>query len=233
VDAIYEPVGGGWTSKVAAQEDSETRVVLAMGIRRWLVLASCSMLFLTAGCQGLPGATAGSASTSSACTTSDVRAVVERFMDAFNRGDVAQLDPLVSDQLFAWYSTDAPGPRFNAEAKDRSTLMAYFAARHQQHEHLVLNSLDVTFTNDRAGGFTFSVTRSADDGLPPSRYDGKGEVQCAIRPISLAVWAMARRPWLPIDLLPEAAAVILLGATVGAILLWRRRSAQRRVHVGT
>jgi ketosteroid isomerase-like protein len=161
----------------------------------------------------------------------DVRHVVGRFIDAFDRGDLAQLDQLVSDQLFSWYSTDAPGQRFNAEAKDRSTLIAYFAARHQQHERLALNSLDVTFTNDRAGGFVFSLTRSADDGLPPTRYGGKGEVQCAIRPISVGVWSMAPWPWSPIELLPEAAVVILLGAATGTILLWRRRSAQRHVHV--
>jgi hypothetical protein len=203
-----------------------------MSRHRWLILAGCSLLFLTAGCGGLSQGAAGSASTPSPCTPSDVRVVVARFIDAFNRGDISQLDQLVSDQLFSWYSTDAPGQRFNAEAKDRSTLMAYFAARHQQHERLALNSLDVGFTNDRAGGFVFSVTRSADDGLPPTRYGGKGEVQCAIRPISVGVWSMARWPWSPIELLPEAAAVILLGAAIGAILLWRRRSAQRHVRVG-
>jgi hypothetical protein len=202
-----------------------------MGRHRWLILASSSVLVFLAGCQGIAGATSGSG-TSNPCSTNDVRQVVERFIDAFNRGDLAQLDQLVSDQLFSWYSTDAPGQRFNAEAKDRGTLMAYFAARHQQHEHLALNSLDITFTNDRAGGFAFSLTRSADDGLPPTRYGGKGEVQCAIRPISVGVWSMARWPWSPIDLLPQAAAVILLGAAIGTILLWRRRSAQRRVHVG-
>ncbi len=31
----------------------------------------------------------------------------------------------MSDKQFGWYSTDAPGQRFNAEASDRSTLMAY------------------------------------------------------------------------------------------------------------
>jgi len=139
----------------------------------------------------------------------------------------------VSDQLFSWYSTDAPGQRFNADAKDRSTLVTYFAARHQQHERLALNSLDVTFTSDRAGGFVFRLTRSADDGLPPTRYGGKGEVQCAIRPISLAVWSMARRPWSLLELLPEALALVVLVAAIGTILLWRRRSAQRRVHVVT
>jgi hypothetical protein len=65
------------------------------------------------------------------------------------------------------------------------------------------------------------------------RYGGKGEVQCSPSPISLTVWSMGPEPWSPIELLPEAAAVILLAATLGAILLWRRRSAQRRVHVRT
>src|SRR6266853_771160 len=198
-----------------------------MGRYRWLILTGCLLLSLTAGCQGLSEAAAGSASTPSLCTTSDVRVVVERFIDAFNRGDLTKLDQLVSDQLFSWYSTDAPGQRFNAEAKDRSTLMSYFVWRHQQHERLALNSLDVTFTNDRAGGFVFSVTRRADDGLPPTRYIGKGEVQCAIKPISVGVWSMARWPWSPIELLPIAAALILVTTAIGALLLWRRRSAQR------
>jgi hypothetical protein len=209
------------------------RVVLAMGRRIWLVLASSSVLVFVAGCQGLAGATTGSPGTANPCSTNDVRQIVVRFIDAFNRGDIAQLDQLVSDQLFSWYSTDAPGERFNADAKDRSTLMAYFAERHKQHEHLALKSLDVTFTNDRAGGFVFSITRRADDGLAPTRYGGKGEVQCAIRPISLAVWSMAPWPWSPIELLPLAAALIVLTAAVGAFLLWRRRrSAHRRVRVG-
>ena len=199
---------------------------------RWLSLASSSVILLLAACQGVPGSTSGSGGTSTPCTTSDVRVVVERFIDAFNRGDITKLDQLVSDQLFSWYSTDAPGERFGAEAKDRGTLMAYFAARHQQHERLALNSLDVGFTNDRAGGFTFSLTRSADDGLPPTRYGGKGEVQCAIKPISVGVWSMATWQWSPIELLAPAAGLILLTAAIGAILLWRRRSAQRHVPVG-
>ncbi len=156
----------------------------------WRVVASSSLLVLLAGCQGGPGATSGSPGTPSRCTPQDVRQVSERFIDAFNRGDIAQLDQLVSTQLFDHYSTRAPGQRLNAESHDRGTLMAYFASRHAQNEHLVLNSLDVTYTNARQGGFSFSVTRSADDGLPPTRYDGKGGVQCATRPISLVVWSM-------------------------------------------
>jgi hypothetical protein len=153
--------------------------------------------------------------------------VVGRFVDAFNRGDVAQLDQLVSDQQFVWYATDAPGQRFNAEADDRSTLMAYFAARHRQHERLVLNSVEVTFTNPGQGGFWFVLTRSADDGLPPTNYNGKGEVQCATRPSSMTVWAMGPLPWSPVELLPEAAALVVLAAAMGAIVLWRRRTGRR------
>jgi hypothetical protein len=150
---------------------------------------------------------------------------VERFIDAFNRGDIAQLDRLVSQQpQFLWYATDAPGQRFDAEAQDRDNLMAYFAARHRQHEHLVLNSLDVTFTNATKGGLWAHLTRSADDGLPPTRYSSKGEVQCSTMPSSLTVWAMGRSP---VELLPEAAALVLMAAGIGGIVLWRRRTAGR------
>ncbi len=163
-------------------------VVPAMGKRVALIIAGGWFLLL-AGRQ-VPGATSGSAGTPSPCTAQAAHDVVDRFIDAFNRGDIAQLDQLFSAQQFDAYSTDAPGERFNAQAQDRSTLMAYFKARHQQHEHLVLNSMDVSYTDSRDVGFWFRVTRSADDGLPPTRYNGKGGVQCATMPTSLVVWAM-------------------------------------------
>jgi hypothetical protein len=198
----------------------------------WLIPASCSVIVLLAACQGVPGSTSESLSTPGPCTTSDVRVIVGRFIDAFNRGDLAQLDQVVSDQQFSWYSTDAPGQRFNEVAKDRSTLIAYFAARHQQHELLVLRTLDVTYTDATTGGFWFRLTRSADDGLPPTAYNGKGAIQCTTMPKSLTTWAMDPLPWSPIELLPQAAAVLLLVAAICGIFLWRRRSAQRHVRVG-
>ena len=192
----------------------------------WRVVVSGSLLGLLAGCQ--VAATSGSPANSNQCTPQGVHQVVQRFIDAFNRGDIAQLDSLVSQQpQFVWYATDAPGQRLNAEAYDRENLMAYFAARHRQHEHLVLNSLDVTFTNASRGGLWAHLTRSADDGMPPTRYVSKGEIQCSTMPSSLTVWAMGRSPWSPIELLPEAGAAILIAAGVGGILLWRRRSALR------
>jgi hypothetical protein len=196
-----------------------------MGKGLWRVVASSSLLGLLAGCQ--VGATSGSPANPNECTPQKVRQVIERFTDAFNRGDIAQLDRLVSQQQFVWYATDAPGQRLNAEAYDRENLMAYFAARHRQHEHLVLNSLDITFTDASRGGLWAHLTRSADDGLPPTRYSSKGEVQCSTMPSSLTVWAMGRSPWSPIELLPEAAALILIAAGVGGIVIWRRRTTRR------
>jgi len=183
------------------------------------------LLVLLAGCQAVPGATSRSSGNPNQCTPAVVHQVVDRFIEAFKRSDIAQLDRLVSQQQFVWYATDAPGQRLNAEAYDRENLMAYFAARHRQHEDLALKSLDVTFANARTGGFWAYLTRTADDGLPPTRYSTKGEVQCSTVPSSLTVWAMGRSPWSPIELLPEAAALILIAAGIGGIVLWRRRKA--------
>jgi hypothetical protein len=110
-------------------------VVLAMGRRLWLVVATSVLLVLLAGCQ-ITGATSGSPSSPGQCTPQTIHQVVERFIAAFNQGDLVQLDQLVSSQQFSRYSTSAPGQRLNAEAYNRSSLMAYFAARHQQHELL-------------------------------------------------------------------------------------------------
>ena len=155
--------------------------------------------------------------------------MVDRFLDAFNHGDLAQLNQLFAEleEGFHWYSTDAPGQRFNAEASNRDTLMPYFAARHLQHEHLVLNSLDITYSTGNEAGFWFRVTRSAADGLPPTAYNGKGGIQCVFRPSSLTTWAMDPLPWSPIELLPEAAALIFLAGLAVAVVLWRRRTARR------
>lgn len=201
------------------------RVVLSMSRGVWRLVASGSLFGLLAGCQ--VGATSGSTANPNQCTPQGVHQVVERFIDAFNRGDIALLDQLVSQQQFVWYATDSPGQRLNAEATNRDDLMAYFAERHRQHEHLVLNSLDITFTNASKGGFWGHLTRSADDGLPPTRYSSKGEVQCATVPSSLTVWAMNRMPWSPIELLPDAAALILIAVGIGGVVLWRRRRAMR------
>jgi hypothetical protein len=203
------------------------RVVVAMSRRILPTVASGLLLLLLAGCQRAVASSPGSTGAQQECTPQQVHQVVDRFVDAFNRGDIAQLDQLVSSQQFSWYSTDALGERLNAAAYDRSNLMAYFAARHRRHERLALISLDVTYTNAREGGFWFRVTRSADDGLPPTRYSGKGGVQCTTMLTSLTVWSMDPLAWSPIELLPEAAALIVIAAGIGSFILWRRRKIPR------
>ena len=190
-----------------------------MRLRLWLLSHCGLVLLLVAGCGT---AATSSPSTPTTCTGDLVHQLVAQFIDAFNRGDLTQLDRLVADSNFAWYATDAPGERFNAAARDRGTLMSYFAARHRSHEHLDLISLNVTYAVPGDAGFWFVLTRSADD-LPPTRYNGKGGIQCSIMPASIAVWAMNPYPWSPIELLPWASALLVAAIAVSAVILWRRR----------
>jgi len=74
-----------------------------------------------------------------------------------------------------------------------------------------------------------SRARTISSTIVSTRYDGKGVVQCTTTPISLVVWAMDAHPWSPVELLPEAAALVIVAAAIGTVLLWRRRSTRRSV----
>jgi hypothetical protein len=81
------------------------------------------------------------------CTSNQVNRLVSDFFDAFNAGNLTELDRLfASEPEFQWYSTEAPGERLQGEASDRSTLVAYFNARHNsgEHPHSVASSSTVT-----------------------------------------------------------------------------------------
>jgi hypothetical protein len=65
------------------------------------------------------------------CTAHEAETLVRRFLDAFNAGDLGALDTLFArEPEFEWYSTTAPGERFNSLAKNRASLVPYFADRH-------------------------------------------------------------------------------------------------------
>jgi hypothetical protein len=123
------------------------------------------------------------------CTRIEVRTVFFRFVDAFNRGDLKRLDRIFAREAdFAWYSTDAPGVRFNEAAKNRSNLVPYFAERHALAERLVVRS----FRRNGGGNFEYGLVRSADD-LEPTPYYGKGAAQCYPNPSdTIFVWSMGR-----------------------------------------
>ena len=129
-----------------------------------------------------------------ACTPSQTRALISRFVTAFNRGNVGTLNQLWdAKDWFKWYSVgNAPRMRTNAEAYNRSRLIPYFAARHQAHERWVLTSTKINGYSVGYRNFEYLLTRSADD-LPggPRRYVGKGATSCFNG--KLAVWSMAER----------------------------------------
>jgi hypothetical protein len=156
------------------------------------------------------------------------RQLVASFIASFNSGDALQLDRLFAGPghgLFEWYSTDAPGERINDVAKDRSSLMAYFAKRHSHHERLELRYFHFIGNQGTLGGFEFELIRSADDGLASTPYGGKGAFDCEQSPIRLVVWSMAREPFLRSDvpLYLSLIALLLITLAAGAIACYRWR----------
>jgi hypothetical protein len=158
------------------------------------------------------------------------RQLVESFVDSFNRGDAWQLDRLVSQSGFGWYSTDGPGERINHEANDRSSLLGYFAQRHSHSERLELRSFQFTgISLDGRGNFEFELTRSSNDGLDATPYGGKGASDCERSPFTLVVWSMAREPFLRADVPRYLAlfAILLIALTSGVMVHFRRRRLPR------
>lgn len=189
---------------------------------------------LLAGCATSQG-TASPVADSQACTESSTRQVVDSFIDAFNKGDIARLDQLFPD--FVLYATDAPGEFSSPQPRSRSDLMTYFTQRHQIHERLNLESFVFHLSSTGGGGFEFEVTRSADDGLAPTPYGGKGGVSCRTTPHTLFLWAMGREPYLrarlPLYGLVGILALAIL-ATAVAIVVRRKRGkvSESRPRVG-
>lgn len=125
------------------------------------------------------------------CTPTQTRALIIRFVNAFNRGDARTLNQVWdSKEWFKWYSVGTePGKRVNAEAYRRDTLLRYFAARHKMHERLVLTSVQINAYGYGYRNFQYKLKRSADD-LPggPAAYEGKGASSCVTGRID--VWSM-------------------------------------------
>jgi hypothetical protein len=128
------------------------------------------------------------------CTARETHTAVTRFVAELNRGDLRALARrFESADRFEWYSTSAPGQRFDDAAKDRATLIPYFRARHAHHERLTLRSFKFNGAGAQRkhGNFEYTLTRSADD-LRPTRYVGKGALFCHRGSRDrIFVWSMA------------------------------------------
>lgn len=132
------------------------------------------------------------------CATASSAALL-RFTTAFNAGSVNALDKLVAKgPNFRWfYVSGIAGPRGQDTGSDRSTLSAYFADRHVQHDELALVSaqMKVTRTAPMVANFTAVFERTASD-LPdgPKPFLAKGAFTCVASSASLSVWAMGEKP---------------------------------------
>jgi hypothetical protein len=161
---------------------------------------------VAAGCGGAAGAdspapaatTLAAATTTLAaapkpCTSTEVRSLVDGFVEAFNEGDLVRLDGLFAPgRTFKWYSTNGPGARLNDAAYDRETLIHYFERRHEGGEQLELRSFKFNGNSAGYGHFEYGLVRSADD-LAPTNYDGKGAAICTPKADVIAVWSMGRQ----------------------------------------
>jgi hypothetical protein len=130
-----------------------------------------------------------------ACAEDEVRALVDRFVGAFNAGELETLDAIFAQEPdFEWYSTGAPGERLLPQAGDRESLVPYFRQRHELGERLLLRTFRFngnTLQTRPYGNFVYTLTRSAGD-LPPTEYVGKGAARCyRTRPDVIFVWSMA------------------------------------------
>jgi hypothetical protein len=114
------------------------------------------------------------------------RSLVMRYVDAYNKGDVRTLDGLFAPAgLFQRYSSAAPGRRLDAAARDRTTLRAYFAARHRAGDRFRLRAFQLNSANRSRGNYEFTVKRRAPGYRGGSWFTvkGKGAVRCDKRKI--------------------------------------------------
>lgn len=126
------------------------------------------------------------------CSESEVRELVATFVDAFNAGDLAELDRLVAPaDSFKWYTVDGPGrvPGERGATGERETLIPYFSRRHARGERLELRGTRFNGNTLGYGNFSYRLRRRADD-LAATHYFGKGAAICTSGEDMIIVWSM-------------------------------------------
>jgi|SRR5829696_264387 len=144
-------------------------------------------------------AEASAASLTSHCRGGEIRQALASFVSAYDRGDYERLDSLFAEEPdFEWYSTNGPGQRLGGKAKQRSTLIPYFEARHRVHDRLALRSFQFNGATRRYGNFQFAMWRATSGFNHGNRFPvrGKGAAICkagSARFIVLSVGVPPRR----------------------------------------
>jgi hypothetical protein len=160
-------------------------------IMRWRYI----VLMLGVGGVALAATTSAEPSRGTSCNARTARASVAQFLAVFNKGDLQRLDRLVAHgSAFRRYVVAGnPGQRVAAATVKRSTLIRYFARRHQQSERLLLMRFRFDGRARETGAFEFELVRDADDINPSVLYVGRGAISCARRH-QLVVWTMGPNP---------------------------------------
>jgi hypothetical protein len=142
------------------------------------------------------------------CTPAEVEAFLERFVDAFNRGDIDALRTFFPSVAFPTVATGLPGGDYSGEkfvwfsmtderldfsrrhfvTFDLPPLWAYFAERHAHQERLRLAHVKVGRQESTVANLEVNFYRTADDvppdaGRPPGQSTGKAVINCRNRTI--------------------------------------------------
>ncbi len=126
------------------------------------------------------------------CTADATQALIRRFVQGYNTGQVAAIDRLFAPEpRFVWFSTVAPGARLGPRAHNRAILATYFRSRVRVHERIRLLELHAGYDPKRnLVNFGGKLVRTADDGRPMPPHDFKGAADCVSGHPSLIVWSM-------------------------------------------
>jgi hypothetical protein len=141
-----------------------------------LVVGLAALVVLAASAKGT------AATTDASCDATGARAAFAEYVQAFNQGQYPRLQLLVAREPdFQWLTVAPPYGRVGQRAYNRSTLTAYFRARHAKREALKVVKFNFAGVQERDGGsianFNGQLTRKAAD-LPLERRGFKAALRC-------------------------------------------------------
>lgn len=161
---------------------------------RWAAFTLAAVALATVSGSVAQSAPASIARDGVSCGAVKARRTVGAFVTAFNNAEPGKLGGLFAraDEGFQWYAVNSDvGSRLDDAAKDRTTLLHYFADRHRHAERLALQQFAYVGYSLGKAEFTFRLLRSADD-LVSAIYEGKGAINCWGHG-GISVWAMGTK----------------------------------------
>jgi hypothetical protein len=115
-------------------------------------------------------------SPSTGCLPTRVAEGVQRYLDAFNRGDQEALNALFQRSVL--FTAQNPPPVGFFRSGGQEQLLEYFAQRHRQHETLELTALHIQYMPSGEAGLAPKMNQRSDD-LTARVITAKGTFDCA------------------------------------------------------